>query len=257
MTETSSGETPAGVGREAAPEPEPDATNARYGPLHPVRFTKNRPLQALVAAYAVVWTWSAIGPKYPRDWLLENLLVFAFVALLAATYRRFQFSNVSYGLFALFLALHAYGAHSTYAETPFGFWLKEHLGLDRNPYDRIVHFAFGLLLTYPMRELGLRRMHLRGLYSWSVPFLVILALSADYELVESWVARIVSPELGDAYLGTQGDIWDAHKDMALAMLGAIIAMGVTAAVNYKCQRDFARDWSESWKVRAENRDFLA
>jgi len=200
--------------------------NGRNGAeaLGPLPFLRNRPLQLITAAYAAVWIWMAIEPKYPSDWLLENLLVFAFVGLLAATYRRFQFSNLSYALFALFLALHAYGAHSTYSETPFGFWLQQTFDLSRNPYDRIVHFAFGLLLTYPMRELGLRRMHLRGAYSWTVPFLVILALSADYELVESWVARFVSPELGDAYLGTQGDIWDAQKDMNAAQVGSLLAL---------------------------------
>jgi len=197
--------------------------------LGPVPFLRNRPLQLITAAYAVVWIWTAIDPKYPSDWLLENLLVFAFVALLLATYRRFQFSNLSYGLMAVFLSLHAYGAHSTYAETPFGFWLKDALGLARNHYDRIVHFAFGLLLTYPMRELGLRRMHLRGAWSWWVPFLIMLALSADYEVVESWVARIVSPELGDAYLGTQGDIWDAQKDTNAAQVGSLIALVIAWA----------------------------
>lgn len=202
---------------------------ARNGALGPLPFARNRSLQLLVAAYAVVWIGTAIAPKYPSDWLLENLLVFAFVGLLAGTYRRFQFSNLSYALCALFLALHAYGAHSTYAETPFGFWLRDRFDLSRNPYDRIVHLAFGLLLSYPMRELGLRRMHLRGLWSWSVPFLAMLALSADYELVESWIARIVSPELGDAYLGTQGDIWDAQKDMNAAQVGSALALAAAWA----------------------------
>jgi len=186
----------------------------------------NRTLQALIAGFALLWIALAIAPKYRSDWLLENLLVFAFVGLLVATYRRFQFSNTSYALFALFLALHSYGAHSTYAETPFGFWLKDTFGLSRNPYDRIVHFAFGLLLTYPMRELAQRVLKLRRVWAYVIPFVVVVAMSASYEQIEAWVARIVSPELGTAYLGTQGDEWDAQKDMDRATAGAALALTI-------------------------------
>jgi putative membrane protein len=194
----------------------------------------NPPLQALLVGYALLWIALAIAPKYRSDWLLENLLVFAFVGLLAASFRRFQFSNFSYLLFAVFLALHAYGAHYTYAETPFGFWLRDALDLPRNHYDRIVHFSFGLLLIYPLRELLLRVLHLRGIWAYLLPFFVILAMSAGYESIESWVARIVSPELGSAYLGTQGDEWDAQRDMDRAMTGAVIGLGFIAL--YERQR---------------------
>ncbi|MDX5372461.1 MAG: DUF2238 domain-containing protein [Pseudomonadaceae bacterium] len=114
-----------------------------------------------------VWLWAAIAPLSRQDWLLENLLVFAIVALLLATRRRFVFSPLSYALLSLFLALHLYGSHYTYSETPFGFWLAEQLGLDRNHYDRIVHFAFGVLYeghsllrtcAY-LAQLGARRVH--------------------------------------------------------------------------------------------------
>ena len=190
----------------------------------------NRPLQAIIVAYALLWIALAIAPKYRSDWLLENLLVFAAVGVLVGTFRRFQFSNLSYGLLALFLALHAYGAHSTYAETPFGYWLRDALHQSRNQYDRIVHFAFGLLLIYPLRELMQRVLKLRGVWGYLLPLMVILAMSAFYEQVESWVARIVSPELGTAYLGTQGDEWDAQKDMDRAMTGALIGLGCIALV---------------------------
>ncbi len=190
----------------------------------------NRPLQALLVGYALLWIALAIAPKYRSDWLLENLLVFAFVGLLIATFRRFQFSNTSYALFALFLALHTYGAHSTYAETPFGFWLRDTLGLPRNPYDRIVHFSFGLLLTYPLRELSQRVLKLRHVWAYVIPFMVILAMSAGYESIEAWVARIVSPELGAAYLGTQGDEWDAQKDMDRAWQESALSLAVVWAL---------------------------
>jgi putative membrane protein len=187
----------------------------------------NRPLQAMVAVFTAIWIALAIAPLYRSDWLLENLLVFAFVGLLVASFRRFQFSNLSYLLITLFLLLHSYGAHYTYSETAFGFWLRDTLQLSRNPYDRIVHFAFGLLLTFPLRELTQRVLHLHRIWSYVVPFLLLLSMSAGYESIEFWVARIVSPELGTAYLGTQGDEWDAQRDMDRAMTGALICLGLT------------------------------
>ncbi len=198
----------------------PHAHDVRIG--HPLR--ENRFLQVVVGLYAAVFAWSAAAPLYPRDWLLENLLVVPFLAVLALTHRRFVFSNLSSLLIALFLALHAVGAHYTYSETPLGFWLAEQLGWARNHYDRIVHFGFGALLGYPLHELARRVLHLRGGWAWCVPFFAVLALSSGYEIVESWAARIVSPELGTAFLGTQGDEWDAQKDMSLAMGGALLAL---------------------------------
>lgn len=175
----------------------------------------------------VIWIIAAIKPLYPRDWLLENLLVFIWCGLLIFTYRRFQFSNLSYGLFIVFLSLHLPGSHYTYAETPFGFWLQDWFGFERNHYDRIVHFSFGLLVAYPMREILLRKSGLITSWSYFITLNCIVAFSAIYEIIEAITAMTVSPELGAAYLGTQGDEWDAHKDAGLATLGAIIAMLVT------------------------------
>ena len=189
-------------------------------------LARNRPLQVMIAVYALIWLALAIQPLDRSDWLLENLLVFAFVGLLVWTYPRFQFSNFSYFLFLIFLVLHTYGAHYTYSETAFGFWLRDTYGFSRNPYDRIVHFMFGLLLTYPMRELAQRLLELRRFWSYLIPLMAALSMSSAYEQIESWVARIVSPELGAAYLGTQGDEWDAQKDMDRAMTGAVICLGL-------------------------------
>jgi putative membrane protein len=178
----------------------------------------------------VLWVVTAIRPWYPRDWLLENLLVFAYAALLAITYRRFAFSNLSYGLFTLFLSLHLVGAHYTYAEVPFGFWLRDALGLARNHYDRIVHFSFGLLIAYPFREVLVRAGGLRPAWSSFMAVVTVLGFSAFYEGLEAVTAMVVSPELGAAYLGTQGDEWDSQKDSVLAMAGSVLAMLVTGAV---------------------------
>jgi putative membrane protein len=149
-------------------------------------LSRNVFLQGLLAAYGALWLALAIAPKYRSDWLLENLLVFAFAAGLVATHRRFVFSNFSYALIALFLTLHAVGAHSTYSETPIGYWLQRSFGLARNPYDRLVHFAYGLLLTYPVREIVLRRLRARPLSAFLIPLFAALAMSSGYEIIESW-----------------------------------------------------------------------
>lgn len=187
-------------------------------------FRSNRLLQVLVIWLLLLWVITAINPLYPKDWLIENLLVFIYGVLLLVTYRRFQFSNTSYVLFTLFLSLHLIGAHYTYSETPPGFWLQSLFGFERNHYDRIVHFSFGLLIAYPFREILLRRAQIKPSWSYFIAMCVIMTFSALYEVIEAVVAMIVSPELGSAYLGTQGDEWDAQKDAFLAFCGAVIAL---------------------------------
>ena len=112
-------------------------------------FSSNPTLQAIVVWLALFWIITAINPLHPDDWLLENLLVFLAAIVLVISYRWFQFSNLSYAMFAAFLSLHMAGAHYTYSETPLGFWLQDWFGLQRNHYDRIVHLSFGLLLVFP------------------------------------------------------------------------------------------------------------
>lgn len=181
-------------------------------------------LLGLLLAYGVFWIWLAIDPLNRRDWLLENLLVLTLIPLLLLTYRRFEFSLTSYCLIALFLVLHAFGAHYTYAEVPLGFWLRDLGGLSRNPFDRIAHFAYGALLVYPIRELLVRQAGLRGWWSCALPVCIVLAQSGFFEVLEAIVAMIVSPELGSIYLGTQGDEWDAQHDMAAALGGSVLTM---------------------------------
>ena len=187
-------------------------------------FRTNRMLQGLVLWLVALWVITAINPLYPRDWLIENLLVFIYCLLLIFTYPRFKFSNFSYALFSLFLSLHMIGAHYTYAEAPPGFWLQPIFDFERNHYDRIVHFSFGLLIAYPFREILLRQAQVRRSWSYFLAVMLIMAFSAFYEVMEGIVAALVSPELGSAYLGTQGDEWDAQKDAFLAFSGATMAM---------------------------------
>jgi putative membrane protein len=181
-------------------------------------------IKLLGAFYLIVWLYLAIDPIDRADWLLDNLLVFLAVPLLVYTYRHFKFSGASYLLITAFMTLHAVGAHYSYTFTPFGDWLKEVLELNRNHYDRIVHFSFGLLLAYPLKELLDRLVKVP--YPWSYIFspLFIVAFSAIFECIEATVAELVSPELGIVFLGAQGDIWDAQKDIIVSLYGSAIAM---------------------------------
>ena len=187
-------------------------------------FRERRLLHVLCICYAIIWIVAAIDPVKRSDWLLENLLVFVSVPVLAFTYRRLPLSDGSYVLFFLFLVMHAVGAHYTYAEVPFGYWLKEWFYLERNHFDRIVHFSFGIM-AYPVREIFVRMTKVGGFWALVLPAAIIVSFSGFFEILEAIIATLVNPELGAAYLGLQGDVWDAQKDMGLAVLGA--ALGVS------------------------------
>lgn len=220
-------------------------------------MSRRRYLLLLSLLFLIVWIVLAINPRYRGDWALENGLLLGFVALLVFTYKLFPLSRISYTLIFVFLCLHAIGAHYTYAEVPYNDWfraltgttLNELMGWQRNHFDRFVHFSYGLLLAYPIREVFLRIADVRGFWGYFLPLDVTMSTSMTYELIEWAAAVYLGGELGMAYLGTQGDVWDGHKDMALASLGALISMTATALVNANLQRDFAREWAESLRVK--------
>ena len=195
-----------------------------------VPFKKNIWLFAFIIAFAFVWSNSLIGTTDTANWLLENTLSFIFVAFIIITFKKHQFSDLSYLLICIYLCLHVYGSKYTYAENPFGYWLKDVLHLSRNHYDRIVHFCFGFLLAYPMREMFLKWLKYPRWVAWLLPIEITLSISAFYELIEWAVADIFFKAQGDAYLGTQGDIWDAQKDIFVAFCWAIIATTIVSLV---------------------------
>lgn len=211
----------------------------------------------LTVLFAAVWILLAINPHDRSDWALENVLVVAAALALFFSYKHLLLSRVSYAMIFVFLCLHAVGAHWTYSLVPYdqafetisGRSFDDLMGWNRNQYDRIVHFAYGLLLAYPIRELFLRVAQVRGFWGYFLPVAITMAASMFYELVEWGAAEVFASELGIAFVGAQGDIWDAQKDMWLATLGALIAMAVTAAINIRLQKDFAREWSESLRVK--------
>ena len=161
---------------------------------------------------------------------MENTLTFLFLIFLVSTFKRYQFSDLTYLLICVYLCLHVYGAKYTYAENPFGYWLKDTFHTSRNNYDRIVHFSFGFLLAYPMRELFLRWFKYPKMVAWILPIEITLSISGFYELIEWAVADVFFEAQGNAYLGTQGDIWDAQKDIALAFSGALLATTIVTVV---------------------------
>ena len=205
-------------------------------------------LWILGIAYSVWWVALAIKPLDRSDWWMENVLVFLAVGVLVWTHKPFPLSRVSYTCIFIFMMLHALGAHYTYSMVPYQEWFPALAG-GRNQFDRLVHFSYGLLLAYPIREMFLRIGNVRGFWGYFLPLDLTMSTSMLYELIEWGTAVTVGSDLGAAYLGTQGDIWDAHKDMAMASLGALIAMIVTALINRRMQRDFAREWAESIRVK--------
>jgi putative membrane protein len=211
-------------------------------------MTRKPYLWVLGAVYAAWWVLMAIKPLDRSDWILENVLVVLAVALLVFTYKTFPLSRVSYTCIFVFMMFHTLGSHYTYSEVPYDDWLPFLAG-ERNHFDRLVHFMYGLLLAYPIREMFLRIGNVRGFWGYFLPLDLTMSTSMLYELIEWGVADVFGGDLGAAYLGTQGDVWDAHKDMALASLGALIAMSITAMVNRHLQRDFAREWAESIRVK--------
>lgn len=190
----------------------------------------NRWLQAFIVFFILNWINSFVGNTDTANWLLENTLVFLFIGFLIFSYKRFRFSDLSYLLICIYLCLHVYGSKYTYAENPLGYWLKGELGWSRNHYDRIVHFSFGFLLAYPMREMFLKWLSFPAWVAWTLPIEITLSISGFYELIEWGVADVFFKAQGDAYLGTQGDIWDAQKDIFLAFSGAIIATTIVSVI---------------------------
>jgi putative membrane protein len=211
-------------------------------------------LFALLVALSVLL---GISPHDRADWLLENSLMFIGVGFLVATRKALPLSRVSYTLVFLLFCLHAVGAHYTYSLVPYDAWcealtgrtLSSITGWERNNFDRVVHFCYGLLLSYPVREVFLRVADVRGFWGYYLPLNAVMATSLLYELMEWGAASAFGGDLGVAYLGTQGDPWDAQKDMALATVGAVLAMLITAIINWRSQRDFAREWAESLRVK--------
>jgi putative membrane protein len=212
----------------------------------------NRYPLVLLGILVVLMVWSGIGPQSRFDWLVDNALGLALLVLVISSGRYFRLSNLSYTAMFVFMALHVFGTHWTYTETPIGYPLARLFGnTERNHYDRLIHFAFGLCFAYPVREICLRIADMRGFWGLYVPFDVTLALSALFEVLEMGIAVVIGGDQGIDYIGSQGDVWDAQKDMLLAGIGALIAMTATFVVNWRYNPEWRREWRESFRIKKE------
>jgi len=186
----------------------------------------------LLGIFAIFWLVLAIDPVSRQDWLLENLLTIIVLPVLFLTRKRLHFSNTAYACLFVFFCFHTVGSHYTYSLVPYDSWwqaltgrtLNNLLGFERNHYDRLVHFLYGALIAVPSLELFIAYAPPKRTWRILMPIFFVMSHSVVYEMIEWLAALAVAPELGQAYLGTQGDQWDAQKDMALATAGAVITM---------------------------------
>jgi putative membrane protein len=179
---------------------------------------------------AAAFLIAAYRPDTVFDWALENALVSCFILALIWSYRKLPLSDLSYLCIFVYLCLHEWGAHYKYSDVPLGEWMKPWLHTQRNHYDRVCHFTFGLMFSYPMREISIRALRVTGAWRYYLPVESTLAVSAIYEMMEAGMASILSPERGEEFVGMQGDMWDSQEDMFMAGLGAVVAMAIVHRV---------------------------
>ncbi|MBK7905729.1 MAG: DUF2238 domain-containing protein [Gemmatimonadetes bacterium] len=198
-------------------------------------MTREMRYPALLLAILLAWTAAlGIAPHFRQDWLLENLLVLFSIPVLVLTYRRLRFSNAAYTCLFAFFMLHEVGAHYTYSLVPYDAWgsallgvsVDGLLGFERNMFDRAVHLLYGVLVTPAAVELFAAKAPPVGIWRFLMPLFFMNAHAVIYETIEWLAAEAFGGELGAAYLGTQGDVFDAQKDMALAFAGTLVSLTV-------------------------------
>jgi putative membrane protein len=182
----------------------------------------------LLCIVILVCIATVINPPAGRfSWLLEVGPGLAGIFVLIVIFRRFPMSHMVYFCVFLHMFILIYGGYYTYAETPLGNWAKEVFGFSRNHYDRVGHIALGVFPSFIIREVMLRKTPLqRGGWLYFIVLSIVLAVAAFWELLEWWIAILVASDVGTAFLGSQGDIWDAQWDMFLALVGAGVVLPI-------------------------------
>ena len=196
-------------------------------------FGENQFLQRLSIAMAAVILIAGIHPDKIFDYFLENATAFTFLFVLALTYRKMPFSDLAYTLMFVYVCLHEWGAHYKYSDVPLGEWMKPWLHTNRNMYDRVAHFSFGLLMTYPLQEVLMRKVGVLSRWRYILPVEAILSFSAIYEMMEAGAAMVLSPERGEEFVGMQGDMWDSQEDMFMAGVGSVAAVIILAVIRHR------------------------
>lgn len=205
-------------------------------------------------AFAMIALWAAAAyrPDSIFDFFLENATASVLMLALVVTYRRFAFSDASYVLILLYFSIHEWGAHYKYSDVPLGEWLKPILHTQRNMYDRVAHFSFGLLLGYPMQEICMRTVRVTSGWRYFLPIEATLSFSAVYEMLEAYAASVLTPQRGEEFVGMQGDMWDSQEDMFMAGLGAVAAMaGIYLIRRRIAARAVARELAEAYSSSAK------
>ena len=193
--------------------------------------SNRRELRILLAIFLAVTVWSAVRPYDTVDYLVELATPLGGAILLVATARWHRFTRLAYWFMFLEGLILLVGAHYTHERVPLFEWLRTPTGWQRNHYDRFAHFAVGFLLAIPFRELIVRFAGARGRAASVLAALAVMALACFYEITEWWIAAAASPEVGAAYLGSQGDVWDAQKDMMLDSLGGIVSVALISTMH--------------------------
>ena len=181
--------------------------------------------------YFIIFIWSAISPVEYFTWFLEVLPAVIGLGVLILTYKKFKLTNLAYVLILVHCIILMVGGHYTYAKVPLFDWIRDYLELERNNYDKVGHLAQGFIPAIVAREILVRKSVVNG-KKW-LSFMVVcfcLASSALYELIEWWVAELTG-ESAEAFLGTQGYVWDTQSDMALALLGALLALVLLSKIH--------------------------
>jgi putative membrane protein len=190
--------------------------------------------RALFLFFLLFFAGSCIAPPYRQFLLMQHVPTVLAALLLAYVSNRFVISRLSFTSIILFLCMHTLGARYLYSYTPYDVWseallgvnISEIFGFERNHYDRLVHFSYGLLLVVPVQEFERRYLRLSLWVSSVLAIEFIIATSASYELLEWLVAVVFTPDWAESFLGQQGDIFDAQKDMALAIAGAVVSISI-------------------------------
>jgi len=198
-----------------------------------IPFSYFRMPLVLLSIVVVVCIATVANPPAGRiSWLLEVGPGLAGIIILIVLYKRFPMSHMVYVCVFLHIFILIYGGYYTYAETPLGNWAKEAFGFSRNHYDRIGHIALGVFPAFIIREVLLRKTPLqRGGWLYFIIISIVLAVAAFWELLEWWVALLAASDVGTAFLGSQGDIWDAQWDMLLALVGAMVVLPILSGLH--------------------------
>ncbi|MDP2572399.1 DUF2238 domain-containing protein [Vibrio penaeicida] len=198
---------------------------------------KNRLLALLSINYIAIFAFSMISPASWAVWTAEIIPVILAFILIVLTYQKFQFSNTAYLFMFVWLFMHTIGAKYTFAEVPFD-WFNNLIGSERNHYDRVAHYSIGFW-AYPIAEYLYRKGHASLVISSLFGLFAIMSVAAAYEIIEWWYADLAGGDEGIAFLGSQGDIWDAQRDMLCDTLGAVTALGVFLYKYKSLEKSFA------------------